>query len=100
MFNHAEGHVERRKTGERQRMLGRVIACNGARATISAIALHGDTSLSQMWSVGRLITINVNDNRVVALVASMHTDNRVWGEDSDNVVIVEAELLGEVTRDA
>jgi len=78
------------------RLLGRVVACSGSRATVSATAERGDTSLTELWSVGRLISIRVGDNRVVALVSSMHTEKPGWAEGEDNIVQVEVELVGEI----
>ncbi len=78
------------------RMLGRVVACNGSRATVAAVAEAGGTELSELWSVGRLISISVGTNRVVALVYSMQTDTKAWGENQDNTFLIEVELLGEV----
>jgi DNA helicase HerA-like ATPase len=78
------------------RMLGRVVACNGARATIAAIAEDGGTDLTELWSVGRLISISVGKNRVVALAYSMQTEGKDWGEGADNQFLIEVELLGEV----
>lgn len=78
------------------RFLGRVIACSGSKATISAVAEKGGTALTELWSVGRLISINVGINRVVALVCSMHTNKDVWTETSDNTMHVEVELVGEI----
>nr|CAD6412251.1 hypothetical protein REQ54_00986 [Rhizobium sp. Q54] len=76
-------------------MLGRVVACTGSRATIAATAENGETTLTELWSVGRLISISVGNNRVVALAYSMTTDEKTWGE-NDNGFRIEAELLGEV----
>ncbi|TPP11410.1 ATP-binding protein [Rhizobium glycinendophyticum] len=78
------------------RMLGRVVACNGSRATIAAVAEHGGTDLTELWSVGRLISISVGRNRVVALAYSMQTGSKNWGEGDDNEFLIEVELLGEV----
>ncbi|MDO9418782.1 helicase HerA domain-containing protein [Pararhizobium sp.] len=91
------GEQERRdfvKPGNR--FLGRVVACSGSRATIAATAEKGDTSLTELWSVGRLISITVGENRVVALVYSMQTASNAWGEERDNIILIEAELMGEV----
>ncbi len=91
------GEQERRDTLKRgNRFLGRVVACSGSRATIAAIAEKGETTLSELWSVGRLISITVGENRVVALVYSMQTATNEWGEEIDNVFRVEVELMGEV----
>ena len=78
------------------RLLGRIVACNGSRATISAVAEGGETALTELWSVGRLISISVGRNRVVALVYSMSTDQQSWVENHDTVFRIEVELLGEV----
>ena len=70
----------------------------GARATIAAIAEGGETSLTELWSVGRLISISVGRNRVVALVYSMQTASSEWGEEANNTFRIEVELMGEVHR--
>ncbi|MGR9352577.1 ATP-binding protein [Rhizobium leguminosarum] len=81
------------------RFLGRVVACSGSRATIAAIAEQGGTDLTELWSVGRLISISVGRNRVVALVYQMNTGSHAWGEGEDNTFRIETELLGEVRVD-
>jgi uncharacterized protein len=78
------------------RFLGRVVACTGAHATIAAVQDAGSTELAELWSVGRLISISVGKNRVVALTYSMATDAGGWGENRRNEIRVEVELLGEV----
>ena len=82
------------------RFLGRVVACSGARATIAAVAENGETSLTELWSVGRLISISVGRNRVVALVYSMQTASAEWGEEANNTFRIEVELMGEVHKGA
>ncbi|MBY5352388.1 ATP-binding protein [Rhizobium leguminosarum] len=81
------------------RFLGRVVACSGSRATIAAVAELGGTDLTELWSVGRLISISVGRNRVVALVYQMNTGSHAWGEGEDNIFKIETELLGEVRVD-
>lgn len=91
------GDLDRRdilKPGNR--FLGRVVACNGSRATIAAVAEDGGTDLTELWSVGKLISISVGSNRVAALVYSMNTNSVGWGEGQDNLFRIEVELLGEV----
>ncbi|NRP70556.1 hypothetical protein ILFOPFJJ_01437 [Ensifer psoraleae] len=78
------------------RFLGRVVACSGSRATIAAVAESGETSLTELWSVGRLISISVGANRVVALVYAMQTVASEWGEQANNTFRIEVELMGEV----
>lgn len=91
------GDQERRaEGGSGNRLLGRVVACNGSRATISAIAECGQTALTELWSVGRLISISVGRHRIVALVYSMATDQQSWVENHDTIFRIEVELLGEV----
>ncbi|MCV3736885.1 DUF87 domain-containing protein [Rhizobium sp. TRM96647] len=93
----AAGEQERRdEEAPGNRLLGRVVACSGSRATISAVAEAGETALTELWSVGRLISISVGDNRVVALVYAMGTDQQTWSIGGDTVFHVEVELLGEV----
>lgn len=85
---------DRLKPGNR--FLGRVVACSGSRATIAAVAEAGGTDLTELWSVGKLISISVGSNRVAALVYSMNTNSIGWGEGQDNLFRIEVELLGEV----
>jgi len=80
------------------RMLGRVVACNGSNATISAIAQNGETDLTELWSVGRLISISVGENRVVALAYAMGTSDEAWRDGEDTGFHIEVELLGEVRK--
>ncbi|SCB08361.1 hypothetical protein GA0061100_101310 [Rhizobium hainanense] len=60
------------------------------------MAEAGGTDLTELWSVGRLISISVGKNRVAALVYSMNTQSVGWGEGQDNLFRIEVELLGEV----
>lgn len=78
------------------RLLGRVVGCSGSKATVSAFAGKGDGGLAELWSVGRLISIGVGINRVVALVCSMQTNTASWDEREDNVMLIEVELVGEI----
>lgn len=78
-------------------MLGRVISCTGSRAIIAATAIGGRTDLTDLWSVGKLISIDVGPNRIVALAFSMNTNEREWREKADNAFYIEAELVGEVS---
>ncbi len=91
---------ERRgSANHRDRTLGHVVACSGSRVSIAVMAGNDERNVSELWSVGRLISISVGTNRVVALVASMHTDKHGWDENAGNLFIAEAELLGEVFLD-
>jgi DNA helicase HerA-like ATPase len=94
------GESERRDTLKRgNRFLGRVVACNGSHATIAAVAELGETELTELWSVGKLFSISVGSNRVVALAYSMQTGGQDWGEGEDTKFQIQVELLGEVRVD-
>ncbi|MBB4185577.1 ATP-binding protein [Sinorhizobium terangae] len=94
------GEQDRRDTLKPgNRFLGRVVGCSGSRATIAAVAENGETSLTELWSVGRLISISVGANRVVALVYAMQTVASEWGEQANNTFRIEVELMGEVQTD-
>ncbi len=90
---------ERRDASYPTRVLGYVVKCNGARATVAASAAMDDNSLAGAMSVGRLISIRVGENRVVALVYSMHSPGEVWAEHTANVMHFEVELVGEIRGD-
>ncbi|WP_086082402.1 ATP-binding protein [Rhizobium etli] len=99
MSGQAGEHDRRDGHAPGNRFLGRVVACSGSRATIAAVAVEGGTDLTELWSVGRLISISVGRNRVVALVYQMNTGSHAWGEGEDNKFRIETELLGEVRVD-
>ncbi|UWU26572.1 DUF87 domain-containing protein [Rhizobium sp. WSM1274] len=99
MSGKAGEHDRRDGHAPGNRFLGRVVACSGSRATIAAVAEQGGTDLTELWSVGRLISISVGRNRVVALVYQMNTGSHAWGEGEDNIFKIETELLGEVRVD-
>ncbi|MGV1752392.1 ATP-binding protein [Agrobacterium sp. CG674] len=78
------------------RLLGRVISCTGSRATISATTEPGKTDLAELWSVGRLISIDLGETRVAALTYAMRTDQVEWSNERHNTLLIEVELLGEI----
>ena len=82
-----------------ERMIGRVTFCSGARATVSTSATNITGTSADFWAVGRLISIDVGTNRVVALVYEMRTDKAIWDEVHANAVSVHVELVGEVSVD-
>jgi uncharacterized protein len=93
----ADNGRDRRNTmAPGNRLLGRVVGCSGSKATVSAYAQKDGNGLAELWSVGRLISITVGENRVVALVCSMQTDNAVWAEAGENIMNIEVELVGEI----
>ncbi len=80
------------------RTIGKVVAVNGARATIATLARNAEHVSMDFWSIGRLITINLNRSRVVAMVYEMTVKHGQWEEGQDNVLQVEVELVGEVVE--
>ncbi|WP_417424640.1 ATP-binding protein [Hoeflea sp.] len=92
----ADGRNRRDNAAPGNRLLGRVIGCSGSKATVSAIAGTDGNGLAELWSVGRLISISVGKNRVVALVCSMKTNMAAWSEIEDNIMHIEVELVGEI----
>lgn len=88
---------ERRDTLQPQsRVLGRVVQCDGARATIAAIADGTQSETDGLWAVGRMISINLGVARTVGLVYAIETPQTEWNESADNALIVRVELVGEV----
>lgn len=81
------------------RQLGHVVSCTGSKVQIASVIPKDDIELSKSWSVGRLVSIVVGDNRVVALVSSMSMPEGNWNLDGSNTLNVEAELVGEVRPD-
>lgn len=80
------------------RTIGRVIHCDGARATIAATASGKDTDATALWSVGRIISINLGSIRTVGLVHRIEGMAGDWLEDGDNPIRAYVELLGEVSQ--
>lgn len=93
----AAGVQERRDSRQRpERFIGHVVACDGSHATVAASIGSPEEAESALWSVGRLVTILVGNNRVIALTRAMKTSSAHWIEDAPNGFLVELELLGEV----
>lgn len=93
---HAGEHDRRDELMAANRLLGRVISCTGSRATISATTEPGKTDLAELWSVGRLISIDLGETRVAALTYAMRTDQVEWSNERHNTLLIEVELLGEI----
>ncbi|MET0170827.1 MAG: ATP-binding protein, partial [Agrobacterium vaccinii] len=89
-------HDRRDDSTAGNRLLGHVISCTGARATISAITEPGKTDLAELWSVGRLISIDLGETRVAALTYAMKTGQVEWSDNSSNTLLIDVELLGEI----
>ncbi|MGV3548753.1 ATP-binding protein [Rhizobium sp.] len=91
------GVQERRDARQRaERFIGHVVACDGSHATLSASINSMDEAEADLWAVGRLVTILVGENRVIALTRSMKTSSSHWAENATNSFRVDLELLGEI----
>ncbi|WP_320200420.1 ATP-binding protein [Agrobacterium sp. rho-13.3] len=80
------------------RLLGHVVSCTGSRATISATTEPGKTDIAELWSVGRLISIDLGETRVAALTYAMKTGEAAWSDQTSNTLLIDVELLGEISR--
>ncbi len=88
---------ERRDTRQSDaRVLGRVIQCDGARAVLSAWADDGNGDPTKLWTVGRLVSINLGAIRTVGLVYGIEAPSGTWAENESNRILVQLELVGEV----
>ncbi|HTV67431.1 MAG TPA: ATP-binding protein [Rhizobiaceae bacterium] len=88
---------ERRDTQPDHRVMGHVVQCDGARATIAAFADNADGAVTGLWTVGKLVSINLEKTRTVGLVyAISRTAGQEWNTDGRNPIEVSVELIGEV----
>jgi uncharacterized protein len=78
------------------RVLGRVVQCDGARARMAAFAQNEKEGEAGLWTVGRLVSINLGDIRTVGLVYRIESPSGAWDENDDNPITVDVELIGEV----
>jgi DNA helicase HerA-like ATPase len=78
------------------RVLGRVVQCDGARAVLSAFASDDVPAMRGLWTVGRMVSINLGDIRTVGLVYRIETPTQAWSDDEINPINVHVELVGEV----
>ena len=83
-----------------ERALGRVIACDGSRATILSAVSTGNWLAGDAWAIGRMVSINLGSSRIVALVYKLHAVEPAWSESEENPIQVEVEFLGEVLESA
>lgn len=81
-----------------QRTIGKVIAIDGARATIATSARNAEQVSLDFWSIGRLISINLGHSRIVAMVYEMRVQESAWIEGQENILLVKVELVGEVVE--
>lgn len=89
--------LERRRAEQNdKRILGNVVQCDGARATISAYADDIEGTVTGLWSVGKMISINLGTSRTVGLVYEIAKSDRAWSSEGQNPIEVSIELIGEV----
>ncbi|MBO6538555.1 MAG: DUF87 domain-containing protein [Rhizobiaceae bacterium] len=79
-----------------ERLLGRVVYCDGARATISALASDARGETNGLWAVGKMISINLGETRTVGLVYAVDRPGHGWTEQAENAIQVSIELIGEI----
>jgi DNA helicase HerA-like ATPase len=79
-----------------RRILGNVVQCDGARATIAAYADDVDGAVTGLWTVGKMISINLGTTRTVGLVYGIGKSDRAWSSEGQNPIEVSIELIGEV----
>jgi DNA helicase HerA-like ATPase len=88
---------ERRDAAQNdKRILGNVVQCDGARATIQAYADTVEGTVTGLWTVGRMISINLGTVRTVGLVYGIGKANLAWDQNGQNAIEVSVELIGEV----
>jgi uncharacterized protein len=89
--------ADRRETHQpTERLIGRIVFCDGARATIATEGVNLEGARTDFWSIGKLICINMGETRVVGLVYSMQTNDGTWRDAAGNVINIQIELVGEI----
>jgi len=103
MFVELEGSTGETTSQERRdaaqhdrRILGHVVKCDGARATIAAYADVMDAEVTRQWTVGKMISINLGSARTVGLVYAIGKADCSWNPNEPNPIEVSVELIGEV----
>ncbi len=91
--------VDRRNASQpSERLIGRVVSCDGGFATLSASATDMSGSSTDFWSIGRLISISTPHSRVVGLVYKIDSDSGLWKQGQNNNITISIELVGEITE--
>ena len=79
-----------------ERLIGRLISCTGSRGVISTSATNLSGTTADFWSIGRLISINLGEARIVGIVYEMNTSSDLWSDTVANIIYVKVELVGEI----
>ncbi|WP_367718611.1 DUF87 domain-containing protein [Nitratireductor sp. GISD-1A_MAKvit] len=88
---------ERRAADQpRTRLLGHVVHCDGARATIAAETEVDENGQTNYWTVGKMISINLGATRTVGLVYAVERPEHRWRNGEANPIAISVELVGEV----
>jgi DNA helicase HerA-like ATPase len=93
-FEEGEEHLDRK----RNRSEGHVVYCDGTHAVIAALARKDGSASEDYWSVGQLISVQVDQARVVGMLYKVDTGPGVWDRDGDNEIHIHVELVGEITE--
>ncbi|MCO5065430.1 MAG: ATP-binding protein [Rhizobiaceae bacterium] len=93
----ATSQERRDSTQNDVRLLGHVIRCDGARATLAAeVTPDEGMATTEQWVVGRMISINLGTTRTVGLVYEIAKTTPEWHEEASNPIEISIELVGEV----
>lgn len=84
----------------RNRTEGHVIACDGERAIIAAEAGKQAAGSDDYWAVGQMISIRVDDARLVGLIFKVDVPVETWDNAAKNMIHVHVEMVGQVATDA
>ncbi len=97
-FIHQDASDERRDFLQpSERMIGRMVFCNGSRGIISTSASYIEGTSADFWAIGRLISINMGEKRIVSVVYEMNTTSELWSDETMNTIYIKVELVGEIT---
>ena len=83
-----------------QRLIGRLVSCSGSTAVVSMPVVSIGRATSDFWSIGRLITLEHENKRIIGIVFEMNTVQAGWTEGQQNIVNFNVELAGEVMDNA
>ena len=73
-----------------------MVDCDGERAIICVKLGEGNRDVCRDWYVGQLVSIKVDQNRVIGLAYKVDMPEATWNENSNQQLMVHLELLGEI----
>ncbi|WP_162787234.1 ATP-binding protein [Notoacmeibacter marinus] len=83
---------------KRNRAEGYVIQCDGNNAIIMAEGGGDAAGSDDYWAVGQMISVRVNENRIVGFVYKVDTVAEAWDPKAINQLRVVIEIVGEVRQ--